>query len=772
MRTYLYKSIRITLIFYCVLILVPITAVAQIPSYYKPFYNDQIMSRSQLKTLISKTKPDTNRVKYLLAIADTFMDLPDALQKDMDSVGFYLRQADVLATHLGSEKWKHNTLMAYGQFYAEQMLPAKQEDVYKRAILLSQQSENKALEAESWFYYYNNIKPDNDGDISKVTAAAAERAYLLYHATHTDKMREAEALKYLADYHLQQGYYDLAEKEMLQVLAFYTSIKYKEIYYSYDLLSAIYNHKGDLSKALYYALCTVKACQKDNKELEGIFIRRVAEAYAAIGKRKESIEWYTSAFNHYADRNEVFYALVLSELATEMIYNNEAGKALDLIIKTRKRFPQQDDFTKFWFDMSFGEGYTAVGKYDKAAPHINNVIKEIRKQKDDNELSTHVYFNVGEFYYAQKRYDKAHYYFEMAAQNKRPGNLPILIRLYKRLFEINIAQNSPAEAIINLQKYHKLQDSVFTQEKINTIERLQIEFSASQKENENEILRKKSQLQSQQLDRDHLIKRTTFGGLGFLSLVIILLYNRFNLKKRVNAILIKQKKSIDAAYVKLEESLQQKNKLIQEKEGLLKEVHHRVKNNLQLTMSLLNSQSYYLEDPSAIAAIRESQHRIKSIALIHQKLYQTDHVATISINPYVSELVNYLRDSIGDGKHINFDIDVINLEMDIAQAVPLGLFLNEAITNIFKYAFPDTPSGNVLISLHPYDKTRHRLRIKDNGTGLPDGFDEKQCNTLGMTLMKGLSTQMDGELCIENDEGLTISLIFENKESDPLTLND
>ena len=770
MRTYLITASRIIFIS---LLVISITkgAYAQYYSFYKPFYDSNRKSLSELNSLLSKTGRDTSRVKYLIGVADHFIDRPGVQKADMDSAAQYFKKAADLANALGSEKWKHNTLMAYGQFYAEQKLPDKQKEVYRKAILMSQKSGNKELEAESWFYLSYNLQSTASQDNYYIKLAAIVICKALYQQSK-NRPKEVFALKELADYHLQLGSYNLAEKEMLEVISYYKSVNSKYIYYSYDLISAVYNHKGDLSKALYYAICTLKACQKENKELEGIFIRRLAEAYAAIGKRSESIEWYTKSFNHYADRHEPICLMILSELTTELVYNGEAQKALELINKTRKRFPQKDDETMFWFDMAFGECYTALGKFDQARPYINNLEKELIIEPDDYEMSTHLYFTIGRFYFAQKKYDQAHKNLLKAVRNTTLSKLPLLIRLYKLLYEIDIIRKNPAGAIVNLQKYHKLQDSVFTQEKLNTFERLQVEFKASQKENENELLRKKSQLQSQQLDRDKLIKRTTFGGIGFLCLVIVLLYSRFNLKKRVNTILIKQKKTIDIAYAKLEESLQQKNKLISEKESLIKEVHHRVKNNLQLTMSLLNSQSYFLEDQSAIAAIKESQHRIKSIALVHQKLYQTDHVATININPYVSELVDYLKDSLGDGKRINFELDLMDIEMDIANAVPLGLFLNEAITNIFKYAFPESLTGNVSISLHPYDQTRNLLQIKDNGIGLPDGFDEKGNNTLGMTLMKGLSTQMDGELVIENKQGVSISLIFENKESEPLTLND
>ena len=772
MNACLLNSIRVAALAMLLLVCGADLATAQYETYYKPFYNHAILPLPDLRIRLAKTAPDTTRVRYLLAIADSFLARPGSIPQDIDSVERYLKKADALAHSLGSEKWKHNTLMEYGQYYQERAMPEAQLEVYRRAIILSQKSRNKELEADAWFYYSNNFYFEDSEQQSRVQAAANAIATSLNRESN-NALKAAFRLKLLADFHLVHGQYDLAETEMLEVIAIYRSYNYKYIYYSYDLMSAIYNHKGDLSKALYYALCTLKACENQYKKPEGIFLRRLAEAYAALGKRDESIKWYTRSFNHYAERNDgIIWQMVLSELTSELIYDNQASKALELINKTKKRFPKSDEYADFWFAMAYGDVYTALGKFDLAAPYIKISLAELANEVNNDELNTRVYYAAGGFYFAQKKYDQAHYYLQKAADKKIRANLPLLIRLYKKLYEIDMIKNRPAAAIINLQYYHKLQDSVFTQEKINTVERLQIEFNAAQKENENELLRKKSELQSQQLERDLLIKRSTFGGLGFLSLLVILLYSRFNLKKRVNGILVEQKKTIAIAYEKLEVSVQQKNKLIQDKERLIKEVHHRVNNNLQLTMSLLNSQSYYLEDQSAITAIRESQHRIKSIALVHQKLYQSDNVATVNINPYVAELVDYLRNSLGGDRYINFEMQLADLEMDIGQAVPLGLFLNEAITNIIKYAFPGSAKGKVEIGLSAQQGNFYLLKIKDNGIGLPAGANEGKSNTLGMTLMKGLSSQMDAELLMENDNGLTISLIFENRQTDSLTLND
>ncbi|MGF7073547.1 sensor histidine kinase [Mucilaginibacter sp. 3215] len=203
-----------------------------------------------------------------------------------------------------------------------------------------------------------------------------------------------------------------------------------------------------------------------------------------------------------------------------------------------------------------------------------------------------------------------------------------------------------------------------------------------------------------------------------------------------------------------------KNRLLDEKDWLLKEVHHRVKNNLQIVMSLLNTQSAFLKNNAALAAIRESQNRVQAIALIHQKLYSSSNLAFIDIAVYISELVNYLADCYdAHERGIRFEQQIERVKIDVAQAVPVGLMLNEAITNAIKYAFPYR-RGYINISLGTLDDNNIMLSIADNGIGLPQGFDIKDASSLGMEMMKALSKQLGGNFKMENNEGVAITLVF------------
>lgn len=200
--------------------------------------------------------------------------------------------------------------------------------------------------------------------------------------------------------------------------------------------------------------------------------------------------------------------------------------------------------------------------------------------------------------------------------------------------------------------------------------------------------------------------------------------------------------------------------LVEEKEWLLKEVHHRVKNNLHTITSLLESQSAYLQD-DALAAIQDSQHRVFAMSLVHQKLYRPEnYVTSVDMVSYIRELVNYLEDSFQTGKRINFLLNTEPLELDISFAVPLGLILNEAITNSVKYAFDPGHKGEISISFRRIPGNKVIFVVADNGKGLPPGFDINSAHTLGMKLMKGLCEDIGASFLFENKDGAQITITF------------
>ncbi|HSP88876.1 MAG TPA: CHASE domain-containing protein [Ignavibacteriaceae bacterium] len=199
---------------------------------------------------------------------------------------------------------------------------------------------------------------------------------------------------------------------------------------------------------------------------------------------------------------------------------------------------------------------------------------------------------------------------------------------------------------------------------------------------------------------------------------------------------------------------------LKEKEVLLREIHHRVKNNLQIISSMLNLQTNYITDKKSLAIFEESRNRVRTMALIHEKLYQNESLSTLNIKDYVIELVNNLMRSYRADNRILPEINISDIFINTDTAIPLGLIINELISNSLKYAFPSNEAGRITISLIAFTNEKFQLIISDNGIGLPEEFDIKKTNTLGLQLVNSLVTQLDGEIQVSNNSGTKFEIHF------------
>jgi PAS domain S-box-containing protein len=197
------------------------------------------------------------------------------------------------------------------------------------------------------------------------------------------------------------------------------------------------------------------------------------------------------------------------------------------------------------------------------------------------------------------------------------------------------------------------------------------------------------------------------------------------------------------------------------KEVLLKELHHRVKNNLQVISSLLTMQAGELRDPAAHQALEESQRRVQSMALIHEKLNQDDDLEQVDFREYAETLTRELFYSYGansDSKMLRFELHPVWLEL--RQAIPCGLILNELVTNALKYAFAKNGAGEILVTLACDQNDLVKLTVSDDGAGLPPGFDWRESPSLGLRIVDILSRQIDGLVEQVAGKGTTLSLTF------------
>ncbi|MXV50104.1 tetratricopeptide repeat protein [Pedobacter sp. HMF7647] len=320
------------------------------------------------------------------------------------------------------------------------------------------------------------------------------------------------------------------------------------------------------------------------------------------------------------------------------------------------------------------------------------------------------------------------------------------IRFLQSLSNLYKSQGQYKEALETKDRQYVLADSFFYKKMSQNIEKLKTEYELSKSNARIKELSYINNRRQLELKNSVLYRNITLAGISVLLIILVLLYKQNQLKNKSNQEINRKNASL--------------KKLLEEKEWLVKEVHHRVKNNLQIVVSLLDTQAKYLNNKEAIEAIDESAHRMQAMSLIHQKLYQGEDASIVNMEAYLGELTDYLKDSFSQSKNIQFKKLFDPLELDIVQAIPLGLIVNEAVTNSIKHAFDGNENNSICVALSGMENEHIILEIYDNGKGLPPDFNLETCNSMGIHLIKGLAQQIEGALTFENKGGLYIKVDF------------
>ncbi len=230
-----------------------------------------------------------------------------------------------------------------------------------------------------------------------------------------------------------------------------------------------------------------------------------------------------------------------------------------------------------------------------------------------------------------------------------------------------------------------------------------------------------------------------------------------------------EKETVDRVVILTEDITEKKlkdenlQKSLQEKELMLSEIHHRVKNNLQIISSLLNMQSQYITNPDILEYFRISSSRVKSMALIHENLYRAEDLSKINFEKYVRQLSTHLYNVYGaDFSSVRLSLNISNIFLNIDTAIPCGLLINELLSNSLKHAFPKNKMGEIIIEMTSQKGQKYTLRVRDNGCGLPQTIDFSKLNSLGMKLVHTLVKQLDGSLEFTNYSGAEFIINFKD----------
>ena len=716
-----------------------------------------------LRQELWRTLPGRRRLQLLLRLGqDLIINHRDVVAL-LDSAEAYCQQAAALSRRLSDAHGQIESRYALGNLCLARDQVAEGTKWLEQGLASSTRLHYARLEADGWYYLSDTYSSSGANTTRRI--ACLRRAMALYQ-TLGDGTRAAYTLKTIADLHMQQGQLGLAREELRQVLARYRAIGYRRLHYTYDLLGVTSGMLGEYQDAIRYGLASIESARatQDTTDLS-LFYFRMGGIYNTIKQYPDALTYFNLILRHAEQRRDTFAVINSTAMVTgTLIAQNQPKQALQLALAKLRQYPTGDRLRLAEVNL-LAKCYLANRQFASAEQAYLELIKLLGGEKGIGS-NPGACLEIGQFYLATRQYSKAQLYVRKAWASQHKASLSKRAGMRLLLFRLDSAQGHYLAAMKHQQHYQALHDSIFTEKKSQQIASLQIQYDTRKKEQDLVLLTKQSLVQQANLRQREGQRNALLAGVAMLALLLGLGYNRYRLKQRSNQLLEARQEEIDHKNAVLET-------MVLEKEWLLKEIHHRVKNNLQVVVSLLNSQARHLSNESALAAINESQHRVQAMALIHQKLYQSEQVSRIAMPPYINELIVYLRDSYDLAQPITFELAIEPIELDVTLAVPLGLIINEAITNALKYAFPRGRAGCIRLLLQRQAAATYQLTIEDDGIGLPPNYGPENTRSLGMTLMHGFSRQLGGKLTLHNDHGLKILLVFGEPQLEPaLTRTD
>lgn len=595
-----------------------------------------------------------------------------------------------------------------------------------------------------------------------------EKALALLRARR-DKKAIAAVLTDYTEVKMVQAQLPEAEEMLKESIRLSKELGIEKLQWQYGLLGAIQIQQRESVEALKNELLAIKIGEQlgDTSAHMAEIYNYAAIIYQKMGKLDESGQYVRKAIATSSNSRDTLLAVQFrSNLANILIQQNKLQEALENLLVLRKTYGKGLPLNaRIQMLSRFVRCYSELGDSSGAKRSASELINYSDSLKPDEYDQLAILTQLNHYLLWSGQYQKARRFVarqQLVAEKFKLPDQRMQAVYYRST--IDSAAGDMASALHYFQLYTRIKDSSSNVNISNQLNQLHVEYETEKKDKELlvkqtniELLQKSNRIQEMDLEKAAFIRNVTIAGALGLGLMSALVYSRYRMKKRASEELALQREEIREKNVSLQALIADKDKLLEEKEWLMKEVHHRVKNNLQMVISLLNSQSAYLSSEDAVAAIKGSQRRMQAMSLIHQRLYEKDQ-ATIDMRNYISDLVDYLKDSF-DCERVTFTLNLDPLILDVSKAVPVGLILNEAITNSLKYAFPGDHAGYILVSLKS-TPLEVELRIADNGIGLAIGNEETAKKSLGMSLLKGLTTQLGGTYAISGERGVEIIIRF------------
>jgi two-component sensor histidine kinase len=684
-------------------------------------------------------------IRLLLELATYYVHQPGRHPRDLDSASHFLRLA-TLASNTGSlSHWQKNCTLIQAELENQLDHAGEAKNILKRLIVTARRDRDLETQAMaygqmiSYFQFYDPVQ-----------LRCGDTALKLYQQMGSTE-GEINMLWTLAILNNVHDYRP-AKECMLRVMGLQKAIGFRHTLYSQFFLSWIYLLDKDYVMGMKTATEAL-----DNMRWSGItavqslFYMRMGNATSFLwNKQAETIAWFRKGVDVRTAETHVFWYRSFIYLAGWLMYTDHGDSALNVLERITAEYPPLTVWEQLQVVSTLGDCYRKLGDYAKADKYytaFKALFNKFPKVDPMGELQESFMF-AAEFYVTYHEPQKARLFINCMGNFRQSTTFKdgsTRWFFYEYQYKLDSAEGKYAAALsdhILFQRYH---DSSLSIQQTQQLDELNQQFTTEKKDHDIRLLQQDALVRKVQLQRQALIRNITLASVGVLLLILWLLYRQYKIKNRANRAINQQNESL--------------SKLVDEKEWLVREVHHRVKNNLQTIMSLLELPADSIRmDP--LSAIQASQNRIFATSLLHQKLYQGNNMSSVNMGIYIPELIHYLREVFQTGRRIELKTKIDPIDLEISQAVPIGIIINEVVTNAIKHAFPSQSEKSMIsISLSMIDKNSAMLKISDNGIGVPPELTAQKSG-LGFRLVSELTKDIDGTMEVVSGPGTTVSILF------------
>ena len=521
------------------------------------------------------------------------------------------------------------------------------------------------------------------------------------------------------------------------------SLKYKAK--ADNFIGMCYYMNGEIDKAIKYY---VSGIQKFETLKDTYFVamlhNNIGAAYQLRKKPEETIKYYEKALKGF---EEVKDTLWMANLYNNIsIQKNELGlyqEELDYKQKAMNIYISQKDTQMILLTKgNLAHTYFKLGDYKKsllnAEDYLYSPYNEAGQSGRATVLLAYAYIlqKIGNSSKSLKIIQEAK---DIAEKN---GFKEISMKAHQHLASLYEEQNNYKQSYAHFKSFHALQDTLFNQQKDETINDLLVKYDSDKKDADIILLNAENELKNLQIAKSNNTKWALILGLLLVSLLAFLAWRLKNIKAKNN--------------IELTSKNEQISKALDEKNILLREIHHRVKNNLQVISSLLKLQSQYIEDEGAVKAIAEGRNRVHSMALLHQNLYKEDNLTGVNMKEYFTNLIEGLFDAYNI-TDIRLETEIEDLTLDIDTVIPLGLVANELVSNALKHAFENADNGVLSVKLWE-EGDRLIFNVKDNGSGYDENLVAEGKKSFGQKLIRSLSDKLEADIQVTTNNGTNVTL--------------